>query len=99
MLRTATVKAVARALLNNPDQPHWGTEIAEAAKLPSSSTSRILTRFCNEGWLQDYREDAVSSHGRKARRYFRVTGPGRVELAKIIAHDAPPRPAGSDRQH
>ena len=72
MLRTTSVKAIARYLLGKPDEATWCGEVVEGTGQLSGTTFKILERFFEEGWLTDFREDPASAYGRISRRVMRA---------------------------
>lgn len=79
---TMPTQLVLRAMLQNPSKPMYGLEISEAAGLPSGTTSPMLARLEQVGWLKSYWEDAdPRREGRPRRRYYRFSENG-AELAR-----------------
>jgi PadR family transcriptional regulator, regulatory protein PadR len=90
MKRTSALTKVAVALMQRPDQRHWGYELGKEAGLRSGILYPILRRLLEEGWLADGWEAPSDAVGRPPRRYYRLTDTGRGELAAIAASQ--PRP-------
>lgn len=95
---TTTVARVLRALLDAPDEPHYGMALMKVTGMASGSLYPILTRLEDAGWLASHREEIdPSAAGRPARRYYRLTGvgarEGRLALAELheLSRVAPTR--------
>ena len=82
-LTLATV-LVARALLDQPSDAQWGTDICARAGLPGGTTYPILRRMFGEGWLADEWQ-ADPPPGRNPRRYYHVTNAGLVGLTALLS--------------
>lgn len=80
--RRAGNLAVVRALLADPDAEHYGYALMQATKLPSGTMYPILNRMTRRGWLAD-RWETPGPHG-SARRMFRLTELGRVEMPAFV---------------
>jgi DNA-binding PadR family transcriptional regulator len=85
---TIATQLVLRALLADPTEEVYGSEIASAAGLMSGTVHPILARLEAAGWVESRWEDVDPQvAGRPARRYYRLTGEGlqnaRAELARV----------------
>jgi PadR family transcriptional regulator PadR len=85
---TMATQLVLRALLADPTQELYGTEISDAAGMMSGTVHPILARLEQAGWVQSRWEDVDPQvAGRPARRYYQITGEGaqraRAELARV----------------
>ena len=85
---TMATQLVLRALLADPAEEVYGSEIASAAGLMSGTVHPILARLEAAGWVESRWEDVDPQlAGRPARRYYRLTGEGvhsaRAELARV----------------
>ncbi len=85
---TMATQLVLRALLADPADELYGSEIAGAAGLMSGTVHPILARLEAAGWVESRWEDVDPQvAGRPARRYYRITGDGarqaRSELARV----------------
>lgn len=77
MRKTRTIVATLQALAES-DAWTYGLEIRSRTGLAAGTLYPILSRFLNEGMVQDQWEDPVLSvtAGRPRRRYFRLTAKG-----------------------
>jgi PadR family transcriptional regulator PadR len=84
MRRTMAARAVARALLANPnpDAFHWGYDLSKRADIPSGVLYPILARMEADGWLTSDWDDSIG--GRPRRRYYQLTDTGRTQLAAFV---------------
>lgn len=87
---------LARALLAEPDLPHYGWPLGKAAKVRAGLLYPWLQRFLERGWLRDHWEQALPHErgGRPPRRYYTVTPEGRDGLAAFVAEHGGERRAG-----
>jgi PadR family transcriptional regulator PadR len=77
-------QAVLAAMLSDPTAEHYGLELARQAGLKSGTVYPILARLERAGWIESAWEDVDPAVvGRRARRYYRLTGDG-----ALAAHDA-----------
>ena len=88
---TIPIVKVLDAMLQAPDQKHWGFEIMKRTGLKSGTLYPLLARLETAGWVQSDWE-AETDPGRPRRRYYRLTGVGarsaRIELAKLPSRAA-----------
>jgi PadR family transcriptional regulator PadR len=77
MRKTYALMQVLLALLEDPDERHWGYQLWQRSGVRSGVLYPILHRLLDEGLLEDGWEDQQSS-GRKRppRRYYRLTPNG-----------------------
>jgi DNA-binding PadR family transcriptional regulator len=75
-------RAVARALLADPDSRHWGYSLAQQSDIPSGVLYPILARMEAEKWLASDWDNPDDTGPR--RRYYRLTDTGRTELAGFV---------------
>jgi PadR family transcriptional regulator PadR len=88
MRRTHALIQVVMALLEDPGGQHWGYELSRRSGVRSGVLYPILQRMLDEGWLEDGWENPSEIQGKRPpRRYYELTGQGRVELAAIM-HEA-----------
>ena len=90
---TMATQLVLRALLADPTDELYGSEIGEVAGLMSGTVHPILARLEASGWVESRWEDVDPQVvGRPVRRYYRITAEGasgaRAELARVLR----PRP-------
>lgn len=74
---------VAAALMQEPDNRHWGYELAKASGVRSGVLYPILRRMMEEGWLSDGWQDATEAQGRPPRRYYVITDKGKTALGAL----------------
>jgi len=93
---TKPLERVLRALLADPDQPRYGYDLMQAARLPSGTLYPMLARLQDEGLViseWESRDNDDDSSGRPPRKYYRLTGEGvrvaRLELAQAASRQAP----------
>ena len=82
---TASTQAVLNSILAaDDDDPAYGLRVCEETDLGPGTVYPILERLAEIGWLESTWEDGAPS-GRPRRRYYKITGKGRVELAAARA--------------
>lgn len=93
---TIPTRLVLGVLLTDPEVERYGLEIAESAGLPTGTLHPILARLEGLGWATSRWEDVdASAVGRPRRRYYRLTGTGRLEATQRLAAARPlPRLVG-----
>lgn len=90
---TMATQLVLRALLADPEEELYGSEIAEAAGLMSGTVHPILARLEGAGWVESRWEDVDPQvAGRPARRYYRLTGEGVRHATAELARALRPQP-------
>lgn len=83
---TLSTQQVLRALLVDPRQELYGSQIGDAAGLPSGTVHPILARLEGGGWLESrWEEIDPRQEGRPARRYYRLTPTGTVGARDALA--------------
>jgi PadR family transcriptional regulator PadR len=87
---TLQTQKVLAALLRHPTRPHYGLEIAKDAGLPSGTLYPLLARLETAGWVESrWEEIDPVAVGRRARRYYTLTGEGevaaRAEVGRMLA--------------
>lgn len=82
---TITASSVLQAIA---DGSAYGFDIIERTGLPSGTVYPALSRLERDGYARSaWEEDALAhADGRPARRYYRITAPGRRALADATAH-------------
>jgi PadR family transcriptional regulator PadR len=86
MRRTHALIQVAIAMLDGPDERHWGYQLSKASGVRSGVLYPILTRMLDEGWLTARWEDpATIEDKRPPRRYYELTNEGRLALGGVLA--------------
>ncbi|MFG2194977.1 PadR family transcriptional regulator [Streptomyces sp. NPDC048639] len=73
---TIAVLEVLLASTGNP--PAWGLSICRDADLGSGTVYPILDRLLERGWVISW-DEAEPHPGRPARRYYELTGAGRLQ--------------------
>jgi DNA-binding PadR family transcriptional regulator len=82
---TLQIEAILAAFLAKPRKPHYGLEIAKAARLPSGTLYPALARLEQAGWITSEWEDIdEAAEGRRRRRYYRLTGEGEGAARKAL---------------
>src|SRR5687768_17219913 len=82
--RTGALVQVAIALMEEPDDRHWGYELSKRSGVRSGVLYPMLTRMLNDGWLTDGWEDpATITDKRPPRRYYELTETGKRELGAL----------------
>jgi PadR family transcriptional regulator PadR len=84
MRKTRPLIQVAMTLLDDPTGRHWGYELSRKADVRSGVLYPMLTRFLDEGLLQDGWEDPATISGRPPRRYYELTDKGLTVLGGIL---------------
>jgi DNA-binding PadR family transcriptional regulator len=85
-------------LLESPNEPKYGLELAQRAGLKSGTIYPLLARLERAGWLISECEDVdPRTAGRRPRRYYKLTGAGetgaRAQLAELRGQLQGARPA------
>jgi PadR family transcriptional regulator, regulatory protein PadR len=94
---TKPLERVLRAFLTDPDQPRYGYDLMQAARLPSGTLYPMLARLQDEGLVTSQWESrghgSEDSSGRPPRKYYQLTGEGvrvaRLELAQAASRQTP----------
>lgn len=74
------------SLLETPTDPHYGYELMRATRVKSGSLYPILGQLEQAGWVEAFWEDANREReGRPPRRWYRLTGLGRVSAPTAIS--------------
>lgn len=86
MKRTQAALRIASALLESPNEHHWGYRLSRSSDVRSGVLYPILARMLGAGWLRDGWEDPTRiNDGRPPRRYYELTDRGRLELALFLS--------------
>lgn len=89
---TLATRLVLDVLLRDLGAELYGSQIGEAAGLPSGTVHPILARLERVGWLDSRWEDIdPSREGRPARRYYRLTESGAAQALRALAAARAPR--------
>ncbi|MFK0173436.1 PadR family transcriptional regulator [Streptomyces sp. NPDC090306] len=81
---TKPTMAVLDALLSaTADKPAWGLSIIRDADLGPSTVYPILERLQERGWITSH-EETGPHPGRPARRYYELTGTGRMQATEAL---------------
>lgn len=81
--RTEALVKVATALMETPDERHWGYDTAKTAGVRAATLYRVVDRMLADGWVADGWEQRVAG-GRPPRRYYTVTDKGRAEMQRLL---------------
>ena len=82
---TKPTERVLNLLLHSPDGRAYGMEIIDSADVGPGTVYPMLTRLEKIGWLSSEWEDVDPDEaGRPARRYYSLTGAGRIEAAAAL---------------
>jgi len=86
---THSLRAVLEALTATAaDEPLYGYQLCELTDLGPGTVYPILERLTELGWVESTWE-AEQPSGRPRRRYYRITGLGRIEWAQArVAREA-----------
>jgi PadR family transcriptional regulator PadR len=85
MRKTHAQVQVAMALLEDPTGRHWGYELSKKAGVRSGVLYPMLTRFLDEGLVEDGWEDPTTiQQKRPPRRYYQLTDKGRMVLGGVL---------------
>lgn len=83
MRRTMAARALAAALLADPDAQHWGYALSRQTGIPAGVLYPILTRMRTQNWITAEWAEPNGAYPR--RRYYRLTDDGRSELPAFVA--------------
>lgn len=82
-LTKPTIAVLEVLLTSTEDSPAWGLSICRDADLGSGTVYPILDRLLERGWATSHEE--VEPHpGRPARRYYELTGAGRLQAQQAL---------------
>ncbi len=86
MRKTYALIQVVLALLEDPGGRHWGYDLSKRAGVRSGVLYPILQRMLDEGWVTDGWEtpSEIGGNRRPPRRYYELTGHGKIEIAAIL---------------
>jgi len=87
---SAQTTAVVLALVQAPNDWHYGYQLCQRLDLKAGSVYPILMRLADRGLLETTWERDPPA-GRPPRHLYRLTGPGRA-LAGTLAAEPPTRP-------
>lgn len=83
---TVQMQAILSVLLQDVSSGHYGLEIGKAAGLRSGTIYPALARLERAGWIESELEDIDPKvAGRRARRYYKLTGEGEKAAKAEIA--------------
>jgi len=83
-LTKPTIAVLEVLLAATQDAPAWGLSICRDADLGSGTVYPILDRLLERGWVSSY-DEAEPHPGRPARRYYELTGTGRLQAQDALA--------------
>ena len=85
---TAVIMDVLDVLTNSPaDDPAWGLRLCEVTGYGTGTIYPALDRLMKAGWIED-RWEEPPPEDRPRRRYYSITGIGRVAYQEAIASRA-----------
>ena len=85
MRLTKPTERVLALLLGSPTARTYGMELIDNAKVSAGTLYPMLTRLEKIGWLtSEWEHIDPSEAGRPARRYYSLTGTGRIEAATAL---------------
>lgn len=76
---------VALALMERPQERHWGYETSRHAGVTSGTLYPLLRRWLEQGWLTDGWENPAETEGRPPRRYYELTELGCQRMGALLA--------------
>ncbi|MFZ4206795.1 PadR family transcriptional regulator [Streptomyces griseoincarnatus] len=82
-LTKPTIAVLEVLLATTAESPAWGLSICRDADLGSGTVYPILDRLAERGWLRSWDEEAPHP-GRPARRYYELTGTGKLEARSAL---------------
>ncbi|MFF3690702.1 PadR family transcriptional regulator [Streptomyces sp. NPDC002187] len=82
-LTKPTIAVLEVLLAATDDAPAWGLSICRDADLGSGTVYPILDRLSEYGWITS-RNESDPHPGRPARRYYELTGHGRVQVLSAL---------------
>ncbi|WP_148589741.1 PadR family transcriptional regulator [Streptomyces sp. WAC01526] len=82
-LTKPTIAVLETLLSATSGNPAWGLSICRQADLGPGTVYPILDRLCERGWLTSY-EETGPHPGRPARRYYELTGNGRLQASQAL---------------
>jgi PadR family transcriptional regulator PadR len=83
---TLATQLVLDVLLSDLSAERYGSQIGQAAGLPSGTVHPILARLERVGWLDSRWEDIdPRREGRPARRYYQLTDSGAAQARRALA--------------
>jgi len=89
---TLATRLVLEVLMGDLGVQFYGSQIGQAAGLPSGTVHPILARLERVGWLESQWEDIdPSTEGRPARRYYWLTESGAAQARRALATARRPR--------
>jgi PadR family transcriptional regulator PadR len=82
---THSLVQVLLALVEAPQDRHWGYDLSKRAGVRSGVLYPILRRMLEQGWLTDGWEDASETRGsRPPRRYYLMTDEGLSQAGALL---------------
>lgn len=85
MRKTTALVQVAAAMLEDPDDQHYGYQTSKKSGIRSGVLYPILSRMLEEGWVMDGWEDPTTIEGRPPRRYYEITELGKARMGALLA--------------
>jgi PadR family transcriptional regulator, regulatory protein PadR len=82
---THSLVQVLLALIEAPQERHWGYDLSKRAGVRSGVLYPILRRMLEQGWLTDGWEDPAETGGtRPPRRYYLITDEGLSQVGALL---------------
>ncbi|MFF3726865.1 PadR family transcriptional regulator [Streptomyces erythrochromogenes] len=82
-LTKPTIAVLEALIASSAQSPAWGLSICRDADLGPGTVYPILDRLSERGWVKSW--DETSPHpGRPARRYYELTGAGRMQATEAL---------------
>nr|WP_042198796.1 helix-turn-helix transcriptional regulator [Kibdelosporangium sp. MJ126-NF4] len=87
---TPQTLAVLRELLDEPDTPRYGLDLARRTGLKTGTLHPILSRLQRSGLVESFWEDPADheDQGRPRRRYYRLAGHGVAAQQAVLRGEA-----------
>ncbi|MFJ8153987.1 PadR family transcriptional regulator [Streptomyces sp. NPDC094468] len=82
-LTKPTIAVLETLLSATDDDPAWGLSICREADLGPGTVYPILDRLAERGWVTS-REETGPHPGRPARRFYQLTGSGRLQARDAL---------------
>ncbi|WAZ20148.1 helix-turn-helix transcriptional regulator [Streptomyces cinnabarinus] len=82
-LTKPTIAVLETLISATDDAPAWGLSICRDADLGPGTVYPILDRLAERGWVAS-REETAPHPGRPARRFYELTGTGRLQANQAL---------------
>ena len=88
---TKALVQVAVALMEEPNERHYGYDLAKRAGVNSNALYQVLGRLVERQWLAAAWAQVPEDAKRPPRRYYTITQNGMARLGALLAHAAQDR--------